>query len=135
MKIEDSKYLEFLADEAGKSEDEVSDIIVDQLINEKGMLDEPENYGLSIDECDFMISEIAGMLHKIGIGYVKSKHVDAFGMLVIMGDGDCPYCGGDSEILEEEVRCVGGDGYEIQPEYESLCETHKCNVCGKIFFN
>lgn len=100
--------------------------------------DEPESWGCNVFDCidkDILVSDVVNIIRKTGIKVVKSKHMDAFLALVLMGCGDCPECGGEMEVVDGEYRCCGGDGYLTPYEYETVWEEKKCSNCGYIESN
>lgn len=65
--------------------------------------------------------------------YVPSDIFWAFCDLIVMGDGPCPYCGGEGELIDFESHVIDkGDYY--QPPYAEVtsCE-YMCRYCGKSF--
>jgi hypothetical protein len=133
MIVRQSNELSFLANEAGKTEKEISKIIVSELVKNEMVYDEPESWGCNVFDCidkDILVSDVVNIIRKTGIKVVKSKHMDAFLALVLMGCGDCPECGGEMEVVDGEYRCCGGDGYLTPYEYEPIWEEKQCNNCG-----
>lgn len=133
MIVRQSNELSFLANEAGKTEKEISKIIVSELVKNEMVYDEPESWGCNVFDCidkDILVSDVVNIIRKTGIKVVKSKHLDAFLALVLMGCGDCPECGGEMEVVDGEYRCCGGDGYLTPYEYEPIWEEKQCNNCG-----
>lgn len=133
MIVRQSNELSFLANEAGKTEKEISKTIVSELVKNEMVYDEPESWGCNVFDCidkDILVSDVVNIIRKTGIKVVKSKHLDAFLALVFMGFGDCPECGGEMEVVDGEYRCCGGDGYLTPYEYEPIWEEKQCNNCG-----
>ena len=133
MIVRQSNELSFLANEAGKTEKEISKMIVSELVKNEMVYDEPESWGCNVFDCidkDILVSDVVNIIRKTGIKVVKSKHMDAFLALVLMGCGDCPECGGEMEVVDGEYRCCGGDGYLTPYEYEPIWEERQCNNCG-----
>lgn len=133
MIVRQSNELSFLANEAGKTEKEISKIIVSELVKNEMVYDEPESWGCNVFDCidkDILVSDVVNIIRKTGIKVVKSKHMDAFLALVLMGCGDCPECSGEMEVVDGEYRCCGGDGYLTPYEYEPIWEEKQCNNCG-----
>lgn len=138
MIVRQSNELSFLANEAGKTEKEISKVIVSELVKNEMVYDEPESWGCNVFDCidkDILVSDVVNIIRKTGIKVVKSKHMDAFLALVLMGCGDCPECGGEMEVVDGEYRCCGGDGYLTPYEYETVWEEKKCSNCGYIESN
>ena len=122
MKVKDSKELNELATLSGKPAKQVSDIIVSELLNNKVIEDLPDNWGCSVfdaiseetteeqtAQCYTSISEALGV-------YVK-KVFAIIPNLDLVGNGDCPECGGEMEVTDGEYKQTGGDGYITPPEY------------------
>lgn len=137
MKIRKGDLLIQLSAISGKTQNQVSYIVVSELLNNNIIDDIHENYGcpvfdvineeVSTKQIDNCIEKISFMLG------VPAKQVHGFIMdLELIGDYDCPVCGGMLDILDGEYISVGGDGYIIPAEYMPLWEEKKCHDCGYI---
>lgn len=103
------------------------------MLNKKIIEDTPDNWGCPVADCnnrDITITEITDVIRAIGINVVKSVHLDALLECVLIGDGDCPECGGEMEITDGEYKQTGGDGYITPPEYTPFWEETTCTHCG-----
>lgn len=49
---------------------------------------------------------------------------------ILIGDDDCPECGGEMEVTDGEYKQTGGDGYLTPPEYTPIWEEKTCRHCG-----
>lgn len=135
MRVKESKELNELATLSGKPAKQVFDIIVSELLNKKIIEETPDNWGCPISDCyerDITVVEIAGVIRAIGINVVKSVHLDALLECVLIGDGDCPVCGGEMEVTDADYKCCGGDGYLTPYEYEPIFEEKTCKHCGHV---
>lgn len=133
MTVRQSNELSFLAKEAGKTEEEISETIVGELEKAEMVYDEPESWGVNVFDCIdkyIPVPDVVDIIRRTGIKVVKSRHFDAFLALVLMGHGDCPECGGEMEVVDGEYRCCGGDGYLTPYEYEPIWEEKRCGNCG-----
>lgn len=133
MRVKQSKELNELVALSGKPANKVSDIIVSELIKRKIIDDIPDNWGFRIIDCyeqDIAVYEFADVIRAIGISVVNPEHLDALLGCVLIGDYDCPECGGEMEVVDGEYRCCGGDGYLTPYEYEPIWEDKQCNNCG-----
>lgn len=133
MKVKDSKELNELATLSGKPAKQVSDIIVSELLNKKIIEEMPDNWGCPISACyerDVTVVEMVDVIRAIGISPVRSVHLDALLECVLIGDDDCPECGGEMEVTDGEYRRTGGDGYLTPPEYSPIWEEKTCRNCG-----
>lgn len=135
MKVKESKELNELATLSGKPAKQVSDIIVSELLNNKVIEDIPDNWGCSVfdaiseetteeqtAQCYTSISEALGV-------YIK-KVFAIIPDLDLVGNGDCPECGGEMEVTDGEYKQTGGDGYITPPEYTPIREETTCTHCG-----
>ena len=138
MKIKESEQLNVLATASGKTANQVSDIIVSELIKRQMIEETPENWGATIGDCvkrDIYVSEVVEVIRATGLSVVKSNHYDAFVECVLIGNGDCPECGGDMEVTDGESKCTGGDGYNTPYEYTPIWEEKTCTHCGYVESN
>lgn len=133
MNIRKDKSLNILAKAAGKNITEVETIIVNQLIQNGIIQDEPDYWGynlLDCIECDVAVTDIVTIINATGISVVRSEHVEALFSLILIGNGECPECGGEMEVVDGEYKCCGGDGYITPLEYMPLWEEKQCCNCG-----
>jgi hypothetical protein len=133
MRIKESKYLSSLAKEANMTEEELSKALINELVSRELICDDEANYGNWLPDCldpDTSVSDIAGVFNGIGINDIESKHIECFLVLKIIGDGECPECGGEMETIDADYRRTGGDGYLTPLEYEPLWEEKVCRNCG-----
>lgn len=94
--------------------------------------DDKENYGeylcFAIDG-ETPLATIDEIMKKTGIERMNETTHETLMHLTVMGDGDCPICGGTMELS----NCVGhyqkGDR-TTPPDYDIDFEYYDCNVCG-----
>lgn len=92
-----------------------------------------DNWGFPVADCyerDVTVVEMVDVIRAIGIYPVRSVHLDALLECVLIGDDDCPECGGEMEVTDGEYRRTGGDGYLTPPEYSPIWEEKTCRNCG-----
>lgn len=133
MNIRKDKELNILAKASGMNEKEVSTIIVNELLKSEMIQDEEENFGFTLFEIIDRytpVSDVINIITATGISVVRSEHLNAFLSLVLMGNGDCPICGGNMEITDGEYKFSGGDGYITPHEYDPIWEEKTCKICG-----
>lgn len=133
MKLKGKKHLELLAKKAGIQVEQVEKQIINELIKNGIIEENTDNYGYSVFDCinrDIVVNELIKLLNSIGIKNVTYVHLDALFSLTIIGNGDCPVCGGEMEVVDGEYKCCAGDGYITQHEYEPIWEEIKCKNCG-----
>lgn len=135
MKIKESDLLKQLATDSGKTAKQVSEIVVSELLKNKVVEDDPDNWGVSVSDainedvteeqaanCYAAISEALGV-------HLKRVYFIVPG-LDLMGNEDCPECGGEMEVTDGEYKQTGGDGYLTPPEYTAIWEEKTCTHCG-----
>ena len=103
MKIS-NEQIEFLAQEAGITVAKATKIIEKQIGERFSIYSDYTTWGFTIGELLSMgdpvsMIEIEDAVAELGFKELKSCHVDAFLAARVMGDGDCPHCGG--ELLNE----------------------------------
>ena len=111
MKITESKQLKELATQAGTTANELSNNFIAELIRRQIIEDVTDVYGATIADAinrDIVISEFADAMRVVGIP-TKSKNYDAIMEMVVVGNGDCPECGGEMEVTNGEYKQTGGD--------------------------
>ena len=134
MRIKESKYLSTLAKLANMTEEKLSETLINELVERKLISDDEANYGSKLIFClepDTSVSDVVGVLNSVGINDVRSKHVTWLVFTKIIGDGECPDCGGEMETIDSDSRYVGGDGYSTPLEFETTWEEKICRNCGK----
>ena len=132
MKIIESDVLKELATQAGTTANELSNNFIAELIRRQIIEDVPDVYGGTIADAinrDIKISEFMDAMRVVGIPTI-SKSYDAIMEMVVVGNGDCPECGGEMEFTDGEYKQTGGDGYITPPEYTAIWEEKTCTVCG-----
>lgn len=76
---------------------------------------------------------LAGYLYGDESRSIPADVFDAFCALIIVGDGDCPHCGGKSEFVETEGHELNDGNYDIPNSYIIDNYVYRCAECGKIF--
>ena len=133
MKFKESTELKTLADMAGLSVVEFSDTVISQLIKSGAIEDTTDCCGLTLhkalDETTH-VKILVNILNNVGIEQVTERDFAAFIDLVLMGDDDCPKCGGEMEVKDGRYKKTHGDGYINPVEYTPIWEDKKCINCG-----
>lgn len=124
-----------MAAKAGKPTREFVKCVVEALIN-KGIIDgDDSNWGCTVGESineDVPATKVIDVLHESGIAKVSAIEFDTLVNAVLMGENDCPVCGGLMQVLDVESKCVGGDGYNTPLDYEPIWMRLRCTHCGYI---
>ena len=132
MKITENKQLKELATQAGTTANELSNNFIAELIRRQIIEDTPDVYGATIADAinrDIKITEFVDAMRVVGIPTI-SKNYDAIMEMVVVGNGDCPECGGEMEVTDGEYKQTGGDGYIAPSEYTAIWEEKTCTLCG-----
>ena len=104
-----------------------------------GMIeDDPEKWGESVlratgpryvkDVC----AVLAGFLYGDESRSIPADVFDAFCALIVMGDGDCPNCGGELRFVETEGHELKDGDYFTPNSYEIDNYIYECRNCGEI---
>ena len=137
MRIKESDLLKRLATNSGKTANQVAEIIISELLKNKVIEDTPDNWGVSVfDAINEDVTEeqtancYAAISEALGV-YLKRVYF-IVPDLDLMGNEDCPECGGEMEVTDADYKCCGGDGYLIPYEYEPIFEEKTCKHCGHV---
>ena len=102
-----------------------------------GLLDpDPDNYGRKVSDAmgEIPVAKVAAFVSGyLGLNPIPADVFDAFCNLVVMGDGDCPVCGGNLVYDETEGHELNdGDLYTPNSWVPDLYCYH-CANCGEIY--
>ena len=103
-----------------------------------GMIEDPnDNWGDSVliatgpqyvsDVC----AVLAEYLYNDETHSIPVDVFDAFCSLTVMGDGDCPHCGGNLIFVETEGHELNDGDYYTPNSYEIDYYIYHCAVCGE----
>lgn len=131
MKIAESKELTLLSYEVNKSTKETSKAIINELMKREIIADDTTFYGILLYDCldDVMLGEINNILRDVGITRPSVDDVKNFLSLYVLGDGDCPECGGEMEVVDGVYQTRQAD-YDSEPDSVPIWEERKCSCCG-----
>ena len=134
MRIKIDKNLQVVADRAGKDVNDMSYVMANALMIAGLIKDDEEYYGCSVLDCngDTPVLTIIDVMHEIGVENVNDTTYDAFAACIIIGDGDCPECGGTMELWDCEGYEVSSGDRDLPPDYVTECEKWRCPICGHI---
>lgn len=103
-----------------------------------GMIeDDPENWGKSVLRATGpqYVSDVCAVLAEYLFGdethSVPADVFDAFCALTVMGDGDCPHCGGELRFIETEGHELNDGDHYTPNSYEIDYYIYHCAVCGE----
>lgn len=89
-----------------------------------------KSFGVEVDD-DYRGQSLADLLYDAGVNELEFCHkvfsvpfIAKLGRVVIMGDGDCENCGGETEDISDVVQDPSG-------EMISLRDTFHCTNCGE----
>lgn len=131
MKIAESKELTLLSYEVSKSTKETSKAIIDELMKKNIIEDDTTFYGILLYDCldDVAIGEINNILRDAGVPCPSVDDVKNFLSLYVIGDGECPECGGEMEVVDGVYETRQAD-YDSEPDSVPIWEERKCSCCG-----
>ena len=96
-------------------------------------LNNKDDWGLTvIQHCCYAGIDFKELLHSMAYCGVNDESFSNVLLLKVIGDGDCPYCGGASEQWDSLYTETVGT-YLTPPQVELIWEDRKCSVCKEIF--
>ena len=129
MKIKSDFNLAELSKFTGLSKNDISNKIIKYFINDKSIVDEPIYYGKSIliivYEAELVITNVFTKI--LGFKKCSLDAIKVFKELIVIGDGDCPACGGELEVSNNGKIIQVDDDSEPYPDHEYL-ECINCNL-------
>lgn len=138
MKFKIDKNLQRLADEMFADPVVVADKLCKYFIAAGMFADDWSNYGSTVREVvgkqhvkDFC-PLLAGYIYGDASRIISSELYDAFCNLTIMGEDDCPYCGGELRFVEIDGHELNDGDYYVPNSYIVDNYIYKCCVCGEI---
>jgi len=137
MRIKESDLLKRLATDSGKTANQVAEIIISELLKNKVIEDTPDNWGVSVfDAINEDVTEeqtancYAAISEALGV-YLKRVYF-IVPDLDLMGNDDCPECGGEMEVTDRRRRIFdpagiyrnlgGNDVYALRTQREQRTE-------------
>ena len=132
MRAKDTNELQMLATASGKTANEISTIIISELVKRQFIGNSPACWGCTVAECltkYVTVSQMSQVMTAAGIPN-KSLYLDAIKELVLIGNGDCPECGGEMEVVDGDYKELRGD-YLSPSEFTPIWESKKCSHCGQ----
>lgn len=103
-----------------------------------GMIEvDPKNWGKSVLRATGpqYVSDVCAVLAEYLFGdethSVPADVFDAFCALTVMGDGDCPHCGGELRFIETEGHELNDGDYYTPNSYVIDNYVYKCRDCGE----
>ena len=112
---------------------EVAETLCRKFIDAGLIEDAPIVWGTTVAEETFncLVSDVCKVLcDYLGVASVSSDVFDAFCKVVILGDGDCPECGGKMMLLDTEGHDEKHPVYGW--EWITDCYVFECLNCGEI---
>lgn len=152
MRIKDNKAFEIVSELLCEKQEVLSEAIITYLTDQKLISEDCNNGWLILDvlsgrgSFDVRLNDIIRVVSahvrinnpSVFLKLIKNTR-EKFNELkanmlelVIMGDGDCPFCGGETEFFDGEKKDIGGDGYVTPKEYKWISRMDKCTDCGQL---
>lgn len=109
------------------------------LLVETGMIeDTTENLCASVSDAteqqyvSAVCAVLSGFLYGDEYHSIPADVFDAFCALTIVGDGDCPHCGGELEFVETDGHELNDGDYNTPNSYVIDNYVYRCVECGEI---
>lgn len=134
MKIKIDKNLQVVADRAEMNVNDMSYVMANALLNAGLIKADEEYYGVTVAECNGQtpVATITDVMHEIGVKRINNTTFDAFASCIILGDGDCPECGGEMGLWDCKGREISNIDRYLEPTYIPEWEEWRCPICGHI---
>jgi len=97
------------------------------------LVDDPENYGLPVIMATgnaHVFDVVSALIEYLCVPAMTMETFDAFCDCIVMGDGDCPECGGELKFFENEGRELHDGDYYVPNSFIPEKTVYKCRVCG-----
>lgn len=137
MRIYKNKQSKELAAKANAQPGKWGESFAESLIKRQIIDDTEENYGRTIHEAlneETPVLEFCKAMEDVGLHNITYKEYTKALGLFLMGDGDCPECGGKMEVTDGEYRTSQFDR-DSEPEVDVIWEEMTCNCCGCKIYN
>ena len=122
-----------VAARANKHTADVAYILTNGLLNAGLIKDDTEYYGVSLKECidgETPLATLIDVIKQTGIERVNDTTYDAFMECIVMGDGDCPECGGEMEFWDGESHEIPSGDRDLPPDHVTDWIQLRCPICG-----
>lgn len=134
MKLKKNEKLAFIAKIANRDVDELSKSFADLLLKAGFVKDDVDQYGWELKECideDVPVSTVVFVIKECtGLDVVNCDVFDSFLACELIGDGDCPECGGTMELWESEGHEIPSGDRDVPPDWKTDWEQWRCPICG-----
>lgn len=133
MKLKINDKLAYIAKCANKPIGELSHSIAHALLDNGLVRNDEENFGHRVFECiedDAPVYTVVKVLmDATGLNKITCDVFDSFCKCMLLGDGECPECGGEMECVNGNYKRIEGT-QGSEPEYMPINEDFACAVCG-----
>ena len=112
-----------------------ADLLCKKLIASDLLADIPDNYGLPMIQATGkarVFDVVSVLIEYLGIPTMDMDAFDAFCKCIVIGDGDCPKCGGELEHYENEGHEINDGDYLHPNTYIVDKYVYRCRECGEI---
>lgn len=136
MKLKNNETLAYVANHCGKPAGTVAVAIIDGLKKAGFLVDDPVNYDCMLSEAiqgDATVAAVSEIFKKaLGVTVLSCTMWDFICGCVVIGDGDCPECGGEMQLYDYRGHETGHPDPYTEPEYTTDWEQWRCPICGHI---
>ncbi len=135
MKIRANEHLSRLADAAGKTTEQMTRSLAKALMIFDESIDASENWGCALETVlpgQTLVSDLIKVMERAGIKNGSWELFEDFLCCELMGDGDCPCCGGDLKLYDEIGHDDGSGDCDTPSGWVVDEYVYTCPVCGEI---
>ena len=130
MKIKNDNNLKRLALRADSTTFKIEEKVIALLLQKNWVKDfnDETYFGVALRLVipgDAYVDEVYNAIRSLGIDWILSRDFEAFLSLKLMGDGDCPYCGGELDYAQP----ITNANSEVSEEVEVLGHEYRCTHC------
>lgn len=131
MKLKNNTALEFICEITGLTAEKVSERVIEYLLECNIITDEECHYNQLISwailDSEFQLNSLVKTLFPD----FPEGRMYLFGMLVTIGDGNCPGCGAEISPARTDKEVVSSGSYDIPDEVQITKAIYICPHCGK----
>lgn len=139
MKVQVTKNSVKLASKANVQTSYFCETFAESLLKRGAIGDFTDNYGYSVEEAlneETPVTAVVLAIQDAGIENVTCEDYTTALKCLIIGDGECPECGGEMDVIDEEEKIWQQD-YDSEPQHTIIWQEKQCECCGyrKFFGN
>lgn len=134
MKFRIDDNLRLIAEAKGEAPEKTATELCKACVDAGVIMDYEGNYGydlqtVSEEEPVQLVGSV--LCEYMGFEQIPSRLFDAYCALIVMGEGDCPVCGGELDYVGCEGWRETSSGHDTPPDGEADFYIYKCRNCGE----